>query len=407
MDKGLKEYCEAMPGEPKDALMSMRWIPRPNGFRYGTMSMAMRRAEKHEDHVLNYAHGFKRAAQFSALALELEVEMIPQARTAMPKSSVKRVLFDRTVPSPMPVTMLAWQSICEIMSGSFLTTHDEFVRKTLESMSPDDSEDLIAPATPLACGLDSENLYWSCLCIPTLMESFRDNNSPGTIPKNTSAIADQYGYGVHQMALIRMHFDRESRRYSWRQAILDGEHDTMLPGIIMLAMLLKQADVPPGLRTLLIERLGRFWQQRPRGNGGSSDWAAPSFKYAPSQSHNPDSRAMTFTPAFGIDTADISHQHFARLYADHGIGFRFSTAAASSVWLDGYRKSIETQLDWLLARNPEWANCLGWPQERAHKPTAAEIERSVDSDMITRMKEPINPGELITDLESIKNVLGI
>lgn len=276
----------------------------------------------------------------SGLLFEMQLAAVPQNRTAMPKSP-RRVYLDGAIPMPNPMTLLAWQSICEIASG--------YVGEPVVAIWGIDSESDGQASWPPVFHIPTRQdhwprlLYWTLIQIPTLGDGSSETHIEGSLPPASPLIRDEAGYGYWNQVLMQL-YRRENGVLWWKMDTADPliGVDTAMPTYSILLRGLEPLHITPYYRTVA-NRLMKYWAH-PQNVHNMSQWKAPA-AFPTLAVHG---RNQIPYPNWGIRPQLPPHQHFYRLMEDHDVGMRFSKYPIK--WLEAWQKAVEFQIDWLESR---------------------------------------------------------
>lgn len=342
--------------------------------------------------------GMDRAAVLSSYLLESQLNTIEQNKTLMPRSDNKRVFGDGIIPVPNALTLFAWQSICELAAGSChsrFPTDDEDVAYMC---NPHESPDLHHEIPPLLWA-DPGILFWTIIQIPTLGDGHSDTHIPGAIIPSSSLIREDGGYGLWEKKLLILEFNEKTHDIEWSVETFDSSKtDTSVDCGYEVFRIMRESNMGPTAKNIM--RLTHYWRSQYRAKTSTRVPAAFSEGI---RNANRD-RYLT---NWGVDLNGPAHQHFYRIFEQHGIGFRFLSSPAK--WLTGFRNAIETQIRFIIA----CGYGMSFPQ--------VFIERVMDEwprpqlilDELDELIRELNKNkkiELLTpeiNMQAVKDVLGL
>lgn len=292
----------------------------------------------------------------SAILLEAQLESIPQNITGQPKGR-NRFFFDQVIPMPTPLTLPAWQSICDLWT----------------SMTP------IIGIT----GITFE--FATCFIVPTLADSNQDTGSPGILPP-THAITMRDGYGLFDIVLGLWN---QSTGWRIRHSSQFGE-DVSVPAYDLLYNILEESDYLKAHSREIVQKQLNYWKRF----DPQSDWnPCPAYSSLLRKHESLNDTKTVYSDNWGVELNGTATDNFERLLKDHGIGFRFGSSLAVNPWAQAYLDSLLQQFMW---HNTADANIR-----------YTQLEKMENQLLSWSRRYEVDPAKLVMDMDSIKDRLGL
>lgn len=320
------------------------------------------------DH-LNFLNSARLGSALSNLLLEAQFESIPQERTLLPKATKRRFIENQMIPKPNVATLLAWQSVCEIVSASIRWPT---LNENQRAMCPWLPVEHLTP-------YEQDSIYYTIIVLPTFPEVVHlDGESISTLYSTGAHLinADDGSYGFYEAYYINLYRQPEARI---RAAIQRRSLETETPAGLVIEKILSEF---PALHS----RPYDFLRSRFANNtSDNSPWQAPTF-----YNEYYESTHIPVHP-WGIQASKFPSSQFYRLLRNNGLGMRFTERLAAREWVESYAQALIESHYFLenISRQTEILGILDATLRDWRKYNQAQ------------------PGGLVIDQDSIKNLLGL
>jgi hypothetical protein len=338
----------------------------------------------------NLIRARQRAGLISNFILEAQFESVDSQKLLTPRSTNNRIYPDMVIPEPNPLTILAWESICELMSAAI---HPSWAGSLATSWAPQ------AQLPP-----DAEEhrfVYWGVVQIPTLGDGHSETSIEGAILPSTNIIKEEGGYGFWAQFILTAEVTPDGG-FKWTRAYFNEEwEDTGVMAVNNILRCLRRTFPHRQYINRVVNQHVSWWS---RGTRTRKNAAPAAFL------NSVRDKAFGFDPPAGCDPMLPSHQHFYRIFRDHGIGMRFTSTP--NKWLDGWQEAIEARIIYQILSFPSLARF--YPAELVHRVrneygTLFNVYNKIESSMAKWNK---SSGQLDTyalnkNMTQVNDILGL